>query len=256
MEKSIVTDADRVVSVVDLISDDFRSTYAALPADKFVTITNGFEGPRVATAQVRRDDRMIFLHLGSLAFDRKIENFCRAVRKLVDANLIAIDKAKILFVGSISPACWQRAQGEAPELFASGLIEFRDRVPYDEAQGMLASADVLLIVLGDNRHVVTAKFYEYISTSKPLMVVAREGALTRMVEELGVGVCADPDNPDEIARQLVRAMSLPQRTEEDFDRISARFHFRNLAGQMAGVIREVAGKDQVLPARASGLDSE
>jgi glycosyltransferase involved in cell wall biosynthesis len=255
MERSIVTDADRVVSVVDLISDDFRSTYATLPSAKFVTITNGFEGPQVATAPVPRGDRLTFLHLGSLAFDRRIENFCRAVRTLVDANLIDRDKTKVLFVGSISPACWQRAQSEAPELFESGLIEFRDRVPYDEAQQTLAAADVLLIVLGDNRHVVTAKFYEYISTSKPLVVVARDGALTRLVEELGVGLCADPDDPDDIARQLLRAISLPQRTQEDLNRISARFHFRSLAGQMAAVIREVAGNDPVLRARASGPES-
>jgi hypothetical protein len=88
------------------------------------------------------------------------------------------------------------------------------------------------------------------------MVVARDGALTRLVEELGVGVCADPDNPDEIARQLLCAMKRPQRGQEEFNRIAARFHFRSLAGQMAEVIGEVAGEARVPLGSASGSDSK
>ena len=249
MQRSIVTEADRVVSVVELITKDFRTTYADLPSDKFLTITNGFEGTPVRQKQTASGDRKLFLHLGSLAFDRKIENFCRAVRKLVEWKTIGADRTKILFVGSISPACREAAQREAPELFANGLIEFRDRVPYEEGQELIAAADVLLIVLGDNRHVVTAKFYEYISTPKPLMVVAGEGALTRMVEDLGVGVCADPNDPEAIARQLQRAMSLPPRNELEMNRITSRFHYRTLAGQLAGVIRDVAASPTRVTAR-------
>jgi glycosyltransferase involved in cell wall biosynthesis len=242
-ERSIVREADRVVSVVDMISEEFRSTYPEVRPEKFVTITNGFEGElRFDSDSPANNQQKTILHLGSLYCDRRIENFCRAVEKLIQTGRMSSESVQIIFVGPIAAEYRSRAERETPDLFEKKVIQFRHRVPYAEGQQMLRSADVLLLLLGDNRHVITAKFYEYIASPKPLMVVAKQGALSRLTNELHVGVCADPEDVDAIAEQLIRALGMPPRTALELGVIAARFHFRNLARCMAGLILEVAGE--------------
>src|SRR5207248_4035765 len=131
-----------VISVTDAITHDFKTKYQGLSVSRFLTITNGFEGEANAPAARAPRQRQVFLHLGSLYFDRGIEGFCRAVAKLIAGERLARDSVRFLFVGGISTEILAAAEREVPELLAEKIIEFRPRVPYEEGQRILGDADI------------------------------------------------------------------------------------------------------------------
>jgi hypothetical protein len=71
---------------------------------------------------------------------------------------------------------------------------------------LLSCADVLLLIQGENRDAVPAKFYEYVVARKPMLALAKPGALSQLIEDNGVGVSSDPHDPDAVATDLMRCI--------------------------------------------------
>jgi hypothetical protein len=108
------------------------------------------------------------------------------------------------------------------------------------AQQELWAADLLLLFQGSYQAQVPAKFYEYLQVGKPILAVARKGALTDLIESTGAGLWADADDPGAIATRLLEAFQLPSHGTNEVMRIwSGRFHYRSLAGALATWIREL-----------------
>ncbi len=62
----------------------FVRLYPALPREKFVTLTNGFDQPLADPAELEfKSSRRLSLHLGSLYNKRRIDTFCQALAGLV-----------------------------------------------------------------------------------------------------------------------------------------------------------------------------
>ena len=112
---------------------------------------------------------------------------------------------------------------------------------------MIWQADLLLIFQGGHVLQIPAKFYEYLSTGKPIFAVAKKGALTNLLEETGSGTWADSEKPEEIAAGLLKALALPALSSEEVQqRWYSRFHYRSLAARLAGSIRELLSSGRKL----------
>ena len=241
LEASCLRWADLVLSVTDGMRVMFAEQYPGSAA-KFVTLTNGFDGsnsikPRTSSQSSQR----LFLHLGKLYGGRRIDTFCKALANLIQIGMIDPAKIKFLFVGENDPAIVAGAQQVAPELLRNNCIEFRPTVPWDEAQRLLDRADVLLIFQGDHRCGVTAKFYEYLQTGKPIFAMVTQGDLSAMLKTTCSGVWAEPNDPEDIARKFMDALNLPMRSSEELERLKQLYHFRSLTERLAGWIRILTG---------------
>lgn len=242
-EASSVEKAERVVCTTERLCSLFRSAYPFLRPEKFVLLPNGFDDlteidtlPRVLSAP------RLFLHSGTLYAQRRIDTFCQALEMLVKSGALSADSFRVVLLGDADPALVAAAKNSAPELFAHGSIEFRPRVSWTEAQSLIWQADYLLLFQGHFRLEVPAKFFEYLLTGKPMLASAKEGALTDIVKATESGVCADPDDPADIARQLERLLQWPLRTPEEVHRKwAAQYHYRALTTRLADLIRSVVG---------------
>ena len=239
MESSIVCEADRVTSVVEGVRDEFRAKYSNVNPEKFLTIPNGFEGEISASPPSKHSPRLI-LHLGSLYGGRRIDTFCEAVLRLIDRGSLTPDSLRIEFVGGIDPSIRAAAERSAATLLRRGILHFRARVPFEEGQKMLRNADLLLVFQGSHRFSVTAKVYEYFVTGTPILAVAKTGAISRLLSDTGVGVCADPDDVQAIETALLRTLEMSACSPHDLEQITRQFHFRNLAGRFADEIAHLA----------------
>jgi glycosyltransferase involved in cell wall biosynthesis len=237
LEASCVRWADLVLSVTDGMRTQFAEQYPGSAA-KFVTLTNGFDGSKsIKPRTTSQSSQRLFLHLGKLYGGRRIDTFCKALVDLTQAGIINPARNKVLFVGENDAAIVATAQQVAPELLRNNCIEFRPRVPWSEAQRFLDRADVLLIFQGDHRCGVTAKFYEYLQTGKPIFAMVKEGDLSAMMKTTGCGVWADPNDPEDIASKFVDALNLQVRSSEEEERLAQLYHFRSLTETLAVWIR-------------------
>ena len=242
LEASCVKWADLVLCVTDGIQTQFTERYPAIPAAKFITLTNGFDGsipsaPRMAP----RGSQLLCLHLGELYAGRRIDTFCKALVELIRTGRLDPTGVRVVFLGSCDAAIVASAHRVAPELIENNCVEFRPRVTWAEGQQFLDSADVLLIFQGNHRG-VTAKFYEYLQTGKPIFAIAKQGDLTEMLNTTGSGISADPEDPADIASKFLAALKLPVRSPEEVQRLAQIYHFRSLSHRLAVMIRGVGGE--------------
>ncbi len=180
----------------------------------------------------------LLLHLGWLYRGRRIDTFCQAVASLVRCGKLDPSSFKILFLGDADPSIAASAHQLVPELIQSKCIEFQPQVSWQKGQQVLASADVLLIFQG-NHPGITAKFYEYLQTGKPILAIVEQGELSHMLEMTRSGLWADPGDPTKIAAKLLDALALPVRPLEEVERFAGQYHYRSLTGQLAAWIREL-----------------
>ena len=240
LENRCIASADAVVCITDEMRDDLRRLHRGCSPHKFITITNGFDEIELdQTSLPAVQNRRLFLHLGTLYGDRRIDNFCGALVTLMSRGDLDPASFRLLFVGDTEPSFIASARQHAPELFASGAIEFRPRVDWQEAQRLLMDASVLLLFQGHHKQTVPAKAFEYICAGKPIFAVVDGGALAQVIDSAQLGCWADPDDPSDIAAKFLQTLRLPHRSAHEIRYAARKYHFRFLTEELAGLIRAV-----------------
>lgn len=241
MEASCVRSADLVVCNTELQQGVMCERYQNLPRQKFVTLTNGFvdvEGP--PNLCLKKHKPLRCLHLGEIYGGRRIDTFCAGLSILVKKQKLDPDAVKVLFLGGTDQSQIAACREMAGELMDTGMIEFHQRVDRGEARRFLWEADLLLIFQGGYRTQIPLKFYEYLSTGKPIFAVGQQGALSDVMAQTEVGVWVGEDHPREIGEKFLLALALPAQSAEAIQqRWKERFHVRSLSRQLAKWIREL-----------------
>ncbi|HVA62080.1 MAG TPA: glycosyltransferase [Terriglobales bacterium] len=242
LEAHCVQQADLVLCNTDALHQDFVARYPRVPPQRFVTLTNGFDGEPGAELAPAAGRPRLCLHLGSLYGKRRIDTFCQATERLLERGQLQPGQIQIALVGEADAVFPLIAAQHAPRALASGLIEFRTVVGKAAAEDLLAQAGLLLLFQGSYRLQVPAKFYEYLATGRPMFAVTEAGALSQILAATGAGLWATPDDPEAIASQFLKALALPAITPAAAaHRWEATYHFRGLAGQLAAHLRGLTG---------------
>lgn len=109
---------------------------------------------------------------------------------------------------------------------------------------MLWDADVLLLFQGSLPLQVPAKFFDYLPTGKPIFAVVKQGALSELLDSTDAGLWADPDDPKQIAERFLALLERPAEAAPELrDVWRQRFHYRNLAGQLADLVRQATAQE-------------
>jgi glycosyltransferase involved in cell wall biosynthesis len=96
-------------------------------------------------------------------------------------------------------------------------LQLLDYQPYEQLPDMLASADVLLVVLehGASQYSVPSKVLNYLCAGRPVLAVMPEGnAAAEMLESAGAGFVVPPGNSPEAAGALHRLLADPSLREQ------------------------------------------
>ncbi|MCZ7558269.1 MAG: glycosyltransferase [Bacteroidia bacterium] len=93
-----------------------------------------------------------------------------------------------------------------------GRLRLLPWMPPDELRAFTASADVGVLLYRNNGRnnyfAAPNKLYEYLFAGLPLVSSAFPG-LQAIIEGSGFGVCANPDDPGDIARAILEASTIP-----------------------------------------------
>ena len=236
-EREAVEAASCVVAVTEAACRAIRSRYPEQPASKFMTVSNGFDGPLPTpqpTPQTAPDEPFVLTYLGSVYGSTEPTSFVEAVLSLPEGIR---SRLRVRFIGH-----FERAAYRDTLLRLGPTVEITPFLPQAEALRMLDSTTCVLLLSHDPVN-VSAKFYDYLRSGKPILAAVHpDGDVRRRLDETRAGRWADIRDVAAIRQMLVDSIDHRDSSEApDFDAI-ARYHRRPLAEQYAARLKRFAGE--------------
>jgi glycosyltransferase involved in cell wall biosynthesis len=241
LEQSVMRRADAVVAVTRPIAEDVEQRYTRSVA----LITNGFDPDEVALEGAATDPfldpgRISLVHTGSMGFTGgSARHLVAALRVLRGETPDAAGKLEVVFAGLLSTD--EAALLESADL--NGMVRCVGSLQRPEVLRMQRAADVLLIVTEGARRpsVATGKLFEYLATSRPILVLGTETEAGRIVVSTGRGVATSADDPRAIAEALRRVAEGGPMPTADEDEVQ-RYSWPGLAEAYAELIEQVCSR--------------
>jgi hypothetical protein len=274
-ERAIFEAATTVVTVTSQLATVFAHTHENIPKSKIQVITNGFDNelqlPAVIDVPLRASDSTIVIgYVGSFyyepeqhrahftpwwrkRFHRKLQYsavkedwlyrspffFFRALNRLFERKPEFRDRVKFEAIGANAP--WLTAM--AAEFDLEGNCAFHPRSSYARVVQFQERCDSFLCtsvkVPDGEDYAIASKTFDYLRYGKPIVGFVTGGAQREFLMESGLGLITDPDDTEAGSRVL------EQLVEGDF-RLTpnatflARFHRRELAGELAAIVKKAA----------------
>jgi glycosyltransferase involved in cell wall biosynthesis len=182
----VARQADAIVAASDAIAEETRGLD---PKGVVVPVLNGADFDDFAGLEYRRADRFRITHTGSFFGKRDPRPFLQA---LADSGL---DDVVARFVGDFRSA----DRDWAAQLDLGGRLELHPYVPRRASLALQRDSDALLLLIPDaggrGKGVLSGKVFEYLAAERPILAaVPPDGAAAELIEEIGAGVVAPPDD--------------------------------------------------------------
>lgn len=199
IESFCVHRADRVILNTGRLCTEFRSYYAKLPEGRFVAITNGFD--RELTNRVgkllaaeRPSGPLVFLHPGAVYGNRDLRPILTALAG-TDSDAILKQVGVVEDPGAIREYARNLSMEDRLDLEPQ-------RQPHATILSAMAAADVLVVLQQGTALQIPSKLFEMLLFRKPILALADGGATSDLIQQLGIGVVADPSDEAAIRKAV------------------------------------------------------
>ena len=237
----------RRATAIVVISEESEAHFRAKDprlASRITVIPNGFdpedfEGSAASLPSQR--DHVEFLHAGSLYGRNDRGQFFAAFGAF--ARSLGGDRPPVLtLLGPVNDA--QRT------LLGNSIARehFRLEAPVSHAEAVdrMRSADVLVLLTNAveaGPGTLTGKVFEYLAARRPILALAPEGEVSRLIHEAGAGISVDPTAPTDVAGAIRGAMELASAGVTFAgapDEVLARFDRRQQTATWSALLDDVA----------------
>lgn len=244
-EEAVFAEADRLIftsqQTVDLVMRGEREQYKG----KCRVLPHAYEESLFDKDKNKPErDYLLIRHTGNLYGRRKPHALFKALTILL--NSTRTPPFKFVFTG-VTEGGNEDLIGKAKAL-PDGMIQFEPAVPYLESLKLLENSDALLSIdapasaeHGGTSVFLPSKLADYAGSGKPVFSLSPPGAARDFVEQLG-GVCADPAEPEEIARNLSNFLRELQSGKLPYNSVFRdNYRAEKIAGDFAKIAGELLG---------------
>lgn len=254
MEKKVVAQASKVISVTPAIIENFIKKYPE-HKEKFICIPNGFDeddfdgiqftSPLRGEGRVRGEDKFTILHSGKVYGLRNPVVFLTALKKIKKENKEIFNKIKIVFAGAIDDP----VKKEINDVGINEIIEFKGFVKHNEIIKLYNEADLNLLILDkdeDAKRVYTAKIFEYMASGKDILAIAPpDSEVSDLIKKSNTGVLVNNyDDMEGIKKDIYKFIEAKEKRIKLFNRnydFINRFSRKNLTEKLAKIFDEIIG---------------
>ncbi|GAB3392016.1 glycosyltransferase family 4 protein [Micromonospora halotolerans] len=197
------------------------------------------EPSRAARNLIRRDDRSVVMHAGTIGVRQGLETAVRAAAALGD-------RMDLVLVGSGAEE--RRVRGLAAQLRADNVRFVDRRSPLDMPE-LYAAADYQLVMLRDLpelRGMVPGKLQAALSCGAPV-VASAGGDTVALVERARAGLSCPPEDWAALADRFWLASAIPPPARADMGRRGREAYLREMSlragvDRIEGLLREVSSR--------------
>jgi glycosyltransferase involved in cell wall biosynthesis len=243
LETQVIKRADAVVLNTPELHREFAQWYGADISKRFHVVANGYDADILepyANAPPVATSALTLTHAGNLYGARNPLPLLEALGKCLREGSVPSNGIRLNLVGKIASVF--EVDQAIVRLGLSGTVTRTPPVPHDESLRILAASQVLLVIQPDTALQVPAKLYEYVGLRRPILALADEGAVARVVRDGDFGLVVSPTNVDSIATaltQLYRSRETLAHASVGNARV-AHFDARYQSGIMAEILSTLA----------------
>jgi len=187
LERRCLLAADLLVSVTDGIQRDFAAVLGKpFAPGRAVVVRNGIPhlAERRGDGAPRQPYRIVYL--GTLYHRRDPRPFLTALGAVAKRQMLGPAQLRVDLVGECRSYRGASLEELVRVLGLEGVVHFQDWVAHDEAERLMTSADLLLLLAQDQPTQVPQKLYEYLGTRVPILAFAdAEGETADLVRRAG-----------------------------------------------------------------------
>ncbi|MCX6322760.1 MAG: glycosyltransferase [Sphingobacteriales bacterium] len=235
MEESIIRKASAVICTTKETEADFKRLHSEAGKGKWAVIPNGYDGDFELPDTIVMDNASVIriCYVGNFYYSPEARNdifrpwykrkfnrilqyvprkedwlyrspyfFFQSINKLFELYPQYQNKVQIHFAGHHQG--WLQEQIDS--LGLTGFCHLHGYLSHAEAINFQKEADVLLLtsakVLNGRDYSIAGKTFEYFTMSKPILGFVCEGAQQSILEESGMALICNPDEPQQAAQQM------------------------------------------------------
>jgi hypothetical protein len=207
LERRVVQKADLVVANTEMLCEAFRKAYGSQLPDRFVCITNGFDGELFSRfGSVEKEKVFTIIYTGTLYFGRTPEPLFQAVRELILEGRIEARAIRIRLVGHCQVIDGRPTEEIVQGYQLDGIVEILKPVSYNRAIEMVRQSQLALLLAPNQPYQIPAKAYDYMGIGAKVLALAEDGATCDLVRSTGVGAAFRPSDTAGIKEFLLRSM--------------------------------------------------
>jgi glycosyltransferase involved in cell wall biosynthesis len=201
IEASAVQNATAIVAVTEVAQREIRARYPREPDDKFQFLSNGFDGTRLrrseSSREVRPGDKIVVTYIGTVYPSTEPTTLVEALQSLPPE---VKSRFALRFIGHIEEPSYREALLQLGE-----MVELKGYMPQHEALAAINETDYVLLIQHDPLN-VSAKFYDYVGSGKPILgAIHPQGETRHLFEKLRAGWWADSRDVEGIRRLFLDA---------------------------------------------------
>jgi glycosyltransferase involved in cell wall biosynthesis len=175
-----------------------------MAASKFAVVMNGFDGlewqeaieslPTAERCAAGAPRKFRVTYAGNLYMKRNPSPLFRALRTLIDCGEIARDEVSVELIGSCESSEGRGMADLVSEAGIEGCVEMTGMLSHSETLRRLLQSDLLLLLAEELVVQIPGKTFEYLKTKRPILALACEGAVTRLLRRTGGAWVVDPND--------------------------------------------------------------
>lgn len=199
LERMVVCRASVVACVTEPHASWLRQVYPDVPAGKFVTIPNGFDGAEWEALEGQgggfrplRNERFVITYAGTLYRRRSPLPLFRALRSLIDAGEVVPEQIHVELVGHSNAAGGTRVADMASSCGVAECVKITGPLNRPETLRRMARSDLLLLLAEGLTFQIPGKTYEYLRARRPILALTSEGAVADLLGRTGGAWVVDP----------------------------------------------------------------
>ncbi len=204
LERMTVSRADAVVCVTEEHAALMRAAYDQMAANKFAVVMNGFDGlewqeiieslPAAERYAAGAPRKFRVTYAGNLYMKRNPSPLFRALRTLIDCGEIARDEVSVELIGSCESSEGRGMADLVSEAGIEGCVEMTGTLSHSETLRRLLRSDLLLLLAEELVVQIPGKTFEYLKTRRPILALACEGAVARLLRRTGGAWVVNPND--------------------------------------------------------------
>lgn len=249
LETRLVHSATYVTTATEEFRENLLARFPKLSAERVVAIPNGYDPDDYPDELPEPSpDKLTLVYAGTLFKLTSAQGLLRAIRRLAQREPELAKHLDVRFIGRIVDTELEHFEG-MEELGVQRL----GYVPHDQVLTEVAQAHIALCLLDEVpgvERIYPAKIFELMHLKRPVLTLAPEGALTRLVQRCELGPVLGPRDEEAICQYLERCVrqlldgSLPREAKSN-EAETARYHRHTLAGELARVLRHAQAQGPV-----------